>query len=96
MAAENVRHARVTGPANTPTPLSQERRLAVSAVVTALDANTDKVAVGGIDAIDNTAGGQNTPLLNPGDSLPLGAVDLADVRILPRVAGEGVVVLWEE
>jgi hypothetical protein len=104
IAAENVRNARVTGPANTRTPLTPNSATtdthhpAQSVVVAALDGNTDKVAVGGI-AIDNpvaTVAGQNTVLLAPGDSIPFGTCDLADVGIVPRVAGEGVAILWAE
>lgn len=94
-AAENVRNARVTGAtANVAVALSASRLTVTSALVVALDGNTDKVAVGGIDALDATVGGQSGVLLAPGDSVPFGAVDLADLHMTPRIAGQGVAIVW--
>jgi hypothetical protein len=97
VAAENVRNARViAAQANTAVPLAQSRVVCLSATVVGLDANTDKVAVGGLDGVVSTAGAQNAALLGPGDSIPFGSCDLSDIHLNARIAGEGVAVIWEE
>lgn len=96
-ASENIRNARViVAVAGTDTPLSATDRYVQSVTVVALDANTDKVGVGGIDGVDVTPAGQNAFLLAPGDSVSFGPCNLKDVNVDVRVNNEGVAFVTEE
>lgn len=64
------------------------------AVVCALATNTGQVVVGGAGVIA-AVGTRNSPYLNAGDTLELGAVDLTNVYIDSTVNSEGVTVYYE-
>lgn len=73
--------------------LSGSARPVTSVVIVALDANVGKVAVGGLDT--PVLSPQNTLLLAAGESVPFGAINLADVHI-NGASNDGVGYLTEE
>lgn len=93
MAAPGVLRKTVAT-AGTAVKLSATSQPVKRAVVCALSTNTGVVVVGDSNVLALLAS-RNSPYLNAGDTLELGAVDLISVYIDSTVNGEGVTVYYE-
>lgn len=82
--------------AGAPESITGTSRVVKSVLIVALDGNADKVGVGGVDTPDAAAATQNCALLAPGDALPFGNVDLAEVFLDVRTNNDGVAWISEE
>jgi hypothetical protein len=78
-----------------PEKLSAASKPIKSGVVVPLSTNTGIVVVGDSTVLA-AVGSRNSPGLNAGDSLPLGAVDLVSLYVDVTVDGEGVTVYFEQ
>lgn len=84
---------KVVASAGTAEALASSSTLVSYIIITAETNNTGVIAVGA-STVDETVGTRRGVPLNAGDSISLGAVDLADVYLDSATSGDGVTYLY--